>query len=122
MPAALNWGILSTGRIARVFATALAGSRTGKLVAVGSRTPESAAKFAADYGGITAHASYEALLADPAVQVVYIATPHDSHADLCIRAAQAGKHVLCEKPLALNHADAARAVAACRKHGVFLME
>ncbi len=122
MTTKLNWGILSTGRIARTFATALAASRTGRLVAVGSRTPEGAGKFAADFGGIKAHGSYEALLADPAVQVVYIGTPHDSHVDLCIRAAQAGKHILCEKPLALNRADAVRAVAAARKHGVFLME
>jgi len=122
MAAKLNWGILSTGHIARKFATALATARTGRLVAVGSRTAEAAQKFAADFGGLTAHGSYEALLADPAVQVVYIGTPHDSHAELCIRAAQAGKHILCEKPLALNHADAARAVAAARHHGVFLME
>lgn len=122
MAAKLNWGILSTGRIARTFATALATSRTGRLVAVGSRTAEAAGKFAADFGGITAHASYEALLADPAVSAVYIATPHDSHVELCILTAEAGKHILCEKPLALNHADAARAVAAARKHKVFLME
>lgn len=122
MAAKLHWGILSTGRIARLFATALAASRTGRLGAVGSRTREAAEKFAAEFGGITAHASYDALLADPAVQVVYIGTPHDSHADLCIRAARAGKHILCEKPLALNRVDAARAVAAAREHKVFLME
>jgi predicted dehydrogenase len=118
----LNWGILSTGRIAKMFATALAASRTGRLVAVGSRTREAAEKFAADHGGIRAHASYEALLADPQVQAVYIGTPHDSHADLCIRAARAGKHILCEKPLALSRAQAERAVAAAREHKVFLME
>ncbi len=118
----LNWGILSTGRIAQRFATALASARTGRLVAVGSRTAEAANKFAADFGGICAHGSYEALLADPAVDVVYIATPHDSHADLCVRAARAGKHILCEKPLALSRVQAERAVAAAREHGVFLME
>jgi predicted dehydrogenase len=118
----LNWGILSTGRIARVFAAALATSRTGRLVAVGSRSAEAAGKFAVDFGGIKAHASYEALLADPAVQAVYIATPHDSHADLCERAARAGKHILCEKPLALSRRQAERAIAAAKKHGVFLME
>lgn len=122
MDTRLNWGILSTGRIARMFATALATSRTGRLAAVGSRTRAAAEKFAAEFGGITAHASHAALLADPAVQVVYIGTPHDSHADLCVRAAQAGKHILCEKPLALNRAGAARAVAAAQTHGVFLME
>ncbi len=122
MAAKLNWGILSTGRIAGWFATALATSRTGRLVAVGSRSRAAAEKFAADHGGIRAHATYEALLADPEVSAVYISTPHDSHAALTIAAAAAGKHVLCEKPLALNHADAARAVAAARAHGVFLME
>jgi predicted dehydrogenase len=118
----LNWGILSTGRIARWFATALATSRTGRLVAVGSRTADAAAKFAADFGGVRAHATYEALLADPAVQVVYIGTPHDSHTDLCVQAARAGKHILCEKPLALSRKQAERAVQAAREHGVFLME
>jgi predicted dehydrogenase len=122
MTGKLNWGILGTGRIARTFAAALATSRTGRLVAVGSRTAAAAGQFAADFGGITAHASYEALFADPAVAVVYIGTPHDSHVELCLRAAQAGKHILCEKPLALSHADAARAVAAARQHQVFLME
>ena len=122
MSGKLNWGILGTGRIARMFATALAASRTGRLVAVGSRTPAAAEQFAANFGGITAHGSYKALLADPAVRVVYIGTPHDSHAELCVRAAQAGKHILCEKPLALNRADAARAVAAAQAHRVFLME
>jgi predicted dehydrogenase len=118
----LNWGIISTGRIAKVFAAALAASRTGRLVAVGSRSRAAADKFAAEWGGIRAHATYEALLADPEVAAVYIGTPHDSHVALIIAAAEAGKHVLCEKPLALNHADAARAVAAARRHRVFLME
>jgi len=118
----LRWGIISTGRIAKQFAGALATARTGRLVAVGSRTREAGENFAREFGGIRAHASYEALLADPEVQAVYIGTPHDTHAELTIRAARAGKHVLCEKPLALNRADAARAVAAARAAGVFLME
>jgi predicted dehydrogenase len=118
----LKWGILSTGRIAHWFATALPASRTGKLVAVGSRTVEAAQKFAAEFGGVRAHGTYEALLADPEVEVVYIGTPHDSHAELCVQAARAGKHILCEKPLALSRVQAERAVAAAREHGVFLME
>ena len=119
---ALNWGILATGGIARKFAAALPESRTGRLVAVGSRTAAAAEKFAADHGGIRAHGSYEALLADPEVQAVYIATPHPSHLEWTLRAAAAGKHILCEKPLALNHADAARMIGAARRHRVFLME
>lgn len=122
MAGKLNWGILATGGIARKFAEALPASRTGRLVAVGSRTPEAAGKFAADFPGIRAHGSYAALLADPGVTAVYIATPHPSHLEWTLRAAAAGKHILCEKPLALNRADAERMVAAARTHGVFLME
>lgn len=122
MTTKLNWGILATGSIAHKFATALPKSLTGRLVAVGSRTLASAQAFAAAHGGISAHGSYEALLADPAVQAVYIATPHPAHLGWALRAAAAGKHILCEKPLALNRADAARMIAAARQHRVFLME
>ncbi len=118
----LAWGILSTGRIAGVFAKGLKESRTGTLVAVGSRTQAAAEKFGKEFGAARCHGSYEALLADPAVQAVYIATPHPLHALWTIRAAEAGKHVLCEKPLALNEAEAVAAVEAARRHGVFLME
>ena len=122
MPAMLNWGILATGGIAQKFAAALPASRTGRLVAVGSRTQAAADAFAAAHGNIRAHGSYEALLADPAVQAVYIANPHPGHLEWTLRAAAAGKHILCEKPLALNHADSAKMVAAARQHRVFLME
>jgi predicted dehydrogenase len=122
MTARLNWGILATGGIARKFAAALPASRTGRLAAVGSRTAAAAEKFAADFPGTRAHGSYDALLADPDVTAVYIATPHPSHLEWTLRAAAAGKHILCEKPLALNRADAERMVAAARRHRVFLME
>lgn len=122
MSSLLSWGILGTGSIARKFASELPHSQTGALVAVGSRTPESAAKFAADHPGIRAHGSYEALLADPAVQAVYISTPHPQHAEWAIAAAEAGKHILCEKPLTLNYPEAMVVVEAARRHGVFLME
>ena len=118
----LRWGILGTGAIANTFATALPQSRTGRLVAAGSRSAESARKFAAKHEGIRAHASYEALLADPEVDAVYIATPHPQHAEWCIRAARAGKHILCEKPITLNHAEAMVVAEAAREAGVFLME
>jgi predicted dehydrogenase len=118
----LAWGILGTGAIARTFAQGLAKSRTGRLIAVGSRQPDTAGKFAQEFGGITAHGSYEELLADPAVQAVYISTPHPSHAEWCIKAARAKKHILCEKPLAMNHAEAMVAAETAREHGVFLME
>lgn len=118
----LRWGILATGGIARKFAEQLPTSRSGELVAVGSRTRESAEKFAADFGGVRAHASYDALLADPAVQAVYVSPPHPAHLEWILRAAAAGKHILCEKPLTLRLADTRRATEAARAGGVFLME
>jgi predicted dehydrogenase/aryl-alcohol dehydrogenase-like predicted oxidoreductase len=118
----LAWGILGTGNIAHTFAKGLAKSRTGKLVAIASRKQEPADKFAAEFGGITAHGTYEKLLADPAVQAVYISTPHPQHAEWCIKAARAKKHILCEKPITLNHAEAMVVAEAARENGVFLME
>jgi predicted dehydrogenase len=108
--------------MSHTFARHLAKSRTGKLVAVGSRQQASANAFAEKFGPIRAHGSYEALLADPAVQAVYISTPHPFHAEWCIKAARARKHILCEKPLTLNHAEALAVVQAARENGVFLME
>jgi predicted dehydrogenase/aryl-alcohol dehydrogenase-like predicted oxidoreductase len=118
----VSWGILGTGAIAHTFARGLAKSRTGKLRAVGSRAQGSADAFAKEFGSVRAHGSYEALLADPEVQAVYISTPHPSHAEWCIKAARAGKHILCEKPLTLNLAEATVVAEAAREHGVFLME
>ena len=120
----LRWGILGTGRIAGVFARGLADSCCGRLVAVGSRSAESSLRFAAEYrldsGG--AHGSYAALLADPQVEAIYLATPHPQHVEWAVKAAAAGKHVLCEKPLGVNHAEGLRMVAAARAHRVVLME
>lgn len=120
----LSWGLLATGGIAHTFARDLPKSRTGKLVAVGSRAEESARRFGREYGlaDDACHASYTALLADPRVEAVYISTPHPQHAEWAIRAAEAGKHVLCEKPLTLNHAEAVTVVAAARANDVLLME
>ena len=118
----LSWGILGTGRIAHTFAKGLARSRTGQLVAVGSRFQDTADAFAKNYGTIRAYGSYESLLADPTVQAVYISTPHPFHAEWCVKAARAGKHILCEKPLTMNHAEAMAVVEAVRENNVFLME
>jgi len=118
----VTWGILATGGIARAFAGGVAHSRTGRVVAVGSRTQASAERFAREFGIARAHGSYEALLADPQVEAVYIATPHPQHAEWIVKAARAGKHVLCEKPLTLTRAEAEGAVEACRAAGVLLME
>jgi predicted dehydrogenase/aryl-alcohol dehydrogenase-like predicted oxidoreductase len=118
----LAWGIIGTGNIAGAFARGLAHSKTGKLVAVGSRRRESAEAFADKFNVPRRHASYEDLLADPEVQAVYVAVPHPFHPEWAIKAAEAGKHVLCEKPLALNHPQAMAVVEAAAGHDVFLME
>ena len=118
----LRWGIIGTGGIARTFARGLARSTTGTLVAVGSREAETAERFGAEFGVDRRHASYTALLADSAVEAVYIAVPHPMHAEWAIQAADAGKHILCEKPLGLNHAEAMAIVEAARRNDVFLME
>jgi len=121
MSTKLQWGVIGTGNIARAFARGLAESQTGELVAVGSRSNASALAFVEDFPA-ACHGSYEALLADPRVQIVYISTPHPAHVQWAIRAAEAGKHILCEKPLAMNLAEARSIVDAARRHGVFLME
>jgi predicted dehydrogenase len=118
----LRWGILGTGRIAGIFSRGVRASETGRLAAVGSRAQATADRFAREFGVARAHGSYEALLADRDVQAVYVATPHPQHAEWTVRAAQAGKHVLCEKPLTLNHAQAVTVVGAARAAGVLLME
>ncbi|WP_121257841.1 Gfo/Idh/MocA family oxidoreductase [Nocardioides ferulae] len=120
--APVGWGILATGKIAHAFARDLAQVPGARLAAVGSRRQASADAFAAEYGAAAAHGSYEALVADPAVEVVYIATPHAMHHEDATMAIEAGKHVLCEKPLTLNVAEAERMVALARERGVFLME
>lgn len=118
----IRWGILGTGKIARSFARGLARSRTGVLHAVGSRSREAAERFAAEHGAERAYEGYAAVLDAAAVDAVYIALPHPLHAEWATRAAAAGKHILCEKPLAMNAAEAAAVVEAARRHDVFLME
>jgi predicted dehydrogenase/aryl-alcohol dehydrogenase-like predicted oxidoreductase len=119
MVAALNWGILGTGRIAQTFAAALEHAEGARLVAFASRGTEPVAKV---FAGARRHHGYAALLADPEVQAVYIATPHPSHAEWAIKAAEAGKHILCEKPLGMNAAEASAIIDAAKLHDVFLME
>lgn len=120
---ALRWGVLSPARIGttKVIPATQAADRC-ELVAIASRS-EARARQAAEALGIPrAHGSYEALLADPDVDAVYIPLPNHLHAEWTIAAARAGKHVLCEKPLALSVADAERMVAACDEAGVVLVE
>jgi predicted dehydrogenase len=102
MTRALNWGLLGTARINRAVIPALRASTRNRLAAVGSRTPERAATYAAEWDIPRHHGTYEGLLADPEVDVVYVSLPNALHAEWTIRAVQAGKHVLCEKPLAIS--------------------
>jgi len=118
----VRWGIMGTGRIAHTFARGIAGSQTGRLIAVASRRAESAQEFGEEFETPKRYVGYEALLADAEVEAVYISTPHPMHAEWAIRSAEAGKHVLCEKPLAVNHAEAMAVVEAARANDVFLME
>jgi predicted dehydrogenase len=116
------WGILGTGGIAHIFAAAVGASSSGRLAAVGSRDASTAAAFAGEFGIDRSHGSYQAVLDDPAVEFVYIATPHTLHVELAVAAARAGKHILCEKPIAPSAAGAAIVIEAARAAGVFLME
>lgn len=119
----VRWGILATGRIAGVFAKAVSDvPLQGSVVAVGSRSLESAGRFAADHLIAKAHGSYEALLADPQVEAVYIGTPHTEHREWSLKAIAAGKHVLCEKPAAMSASDAEEMVKAAKSRGLLWME
>lgn len=117
----IRWGILGTGKIARILAGAVRASADGELVAVGSRDLGRAAEFAADLD-VPLHGSYEEVLGDPDVDVAYVAMHHPSHREWAVLAAGAGKHILCEKPLAVTAADAHAIVDAAERNGVFLLE
>ncbi|GAA1917780.1 Gfo/Idh/MocA family oxidoreductase [Microbacterium aoyamense] len=118
----LRWGILAPGGIAAAFATALRAHTTQSISAVASRSAERAEKFAARFEVPRFFASYNALVEDPSIDVVYVAAPASEHRALGLLAMAAGKHVVIEKPLAISVADAVELVAASREHGVFLME
>ena len=118
----LRWGIIGTGKIAAAFAQALEHTDSGDLVAVASRTEANAERFGETYGVERRHGSYEALVDDAGVDAVYVSTPHPMHAEWAIRCAEAGKHILCEKPMTLNEADTMAVVEAARRSDVFLME
>jgi 1,5-anhydro-D-fructose reductase (1,5-anhydro-D-mannitol-forming) len=117
----IGWGIVGLGRVAgNQIAPAVGAAPNSTLAAVSSRDAARAKEFAERHGAAAAYDSYRALLEDPAVDAVYVATPNALHADQVVQAAEAGKHVLCDKPLATTVADAERAVAACREAGVRL--
>ncbi len=118
----LRWGLLGTARINRRVIPALRASSGNRLVAVASRDAARAAEYATEWGIARAHGSYEALLADPEVDVVYVPLPNHLHAEWTVRAARAGKHVLCEKPLGLTVGEVEAMAAAARESGVVLTE
>ena len=113
----LRWGIIGPGRIAPRLVRALSKSRRGELVAVASRNAERAAAFASEHGIGRSFGSYEALLLDPDVDVVYVALPNHLHTQWTVRALEAGKHVLCEKPLALSVHEVDQIIAASQRTG-----
>jgi predicted dehydrogenase len=121
MTHSLRWGILGTGGIAKKFAGQIQHVSHADLVAVASRTQASADAFTAEYGG-KAYAGYENLLADDQVEAVYVSLPNALHCEWTVRALEAGKHVLCEKPLASNTTEAEQMFAAAEKHDRTLVE
>ena len=119
----VTWGVLGVAdiAIAKVI-PAMAGCVNGRVDAIASRSGERAAAAAAQLGIERSYGSYEQLLADPGIEAVYIPLPNHLHLEWTVAAAAAGKHVLCEKPLALTAAEAGRMVTACERAGVLLME
>ena len=122
--APLRWGIMGTGNIARKFAQGLGqGNARLELVAVGSRHADSAAAFAREFGPhVRAHASYQALLEDDQVEVVYVSLLNHLHAELSVKALARGKHVLCEKPATMTARELEGVLATARANRVFFME
>jgi D-xylose 1-dehydrogenase (NADP+, D-xylono-1,5-lactone-forming) len=120
--APVRWGILSTADINRKLLAGAALSAEVDVVAVGSRDPGRARAFAERHGIPTAYGSYEELLADPAVEAIYNPLPNTMHCDWSIRALEAGKHVLCEKPMSSSPAEVESAFAAAERTGFLLTE
>lgn len=118
----IRWGILGTGYIAEKFAEALSFLPDAQLVGVGSRKIETAKKFAEKYKIPNPHGSYQSLIEDPEVDVVYIGTLNNVHRENCIASINAGKPILCEKPFMINSKEAIEVIALAREKKVFLME
>ena len=119
----VRWGVISTANIGRAAVNpAIQASSNGDLVAIASRSDDAAKAFAEECGIPGHYGSYEALLEDDGIDAVYIPLPNHMHKEWTVRAAEAGKHVLCEKPLALNAAECEEMEAAAVEHGVKLME
>lgn len=121
MSAARKWGILGTGKIARLMARAVRAQGL-EVVSVGSRSEKRGASFAMEFEVPRAYCRYEGVLADPEVELVYVATNHPSHVELSVAALEAGKHVLCEKPMGMSAAQVGRVREVARRSGRFCME
>ena len=122
MPQKIQWGILSTGAIAHKFATGLSFLSDAELVAVGSRDAKRANQFADSFDIPKRHASYESLVADPSVDIIYVATPHNFHHENTQLCLQSRKAVICEKPFAINANQATRMIEFAQAENLFLME
>src|SRR5690242_482336 len=118
----LRWGILGVAKINDRLLPAFARAANADLRAIASRSLDRARSAARSAGIPAAHGTYEALLDDPAIDAVYIPLPNTLHAEWALKAAERGKHVLCEKPLAPTAAEAQRVVEGCRARGVTLMD
>ncbi len=118
----LRWGVLGPGRIAHRFVREALAYTAQLVTAVGSRSGARAGAFAHEFGIENVHDDYESLVADPDVDVVYVATPHSHHLENALLAIAAGKHVLVEKPVTRNASEARRMFGAAREAGVFVME
>src|ERR1051325_7962281 len=117
MADAVTWGIVSTAHINRLLIPGAQASPKVNLAAVASRNPARAEEYARTWKIPRAHGSYEALLDDPEIEAVYISLPNHLHVEWSIRAPEAGKHVLCEKPLSRRAADVERAFDVARRTG-----
>ncbi len=122
MDTKIKWGIVGPGKIATSFAEDLELVQDAEIAAVASRSFERAQQFADKFNIPNAFGSYEELFNSEAVDIVYVATPHNFHKDLAIQAIKSGKHVLCEKPLGVNRAEVEEIVAASKANQVFMME
>lgn len=118
----IKWGILSTGRIAKIFIDGLKHVPNCEAFAVGSRNIEKAKKFAEENGVVKFYGSYEELVKDPDVDVVYIGAPHTYHFEYTMLTLKNGKHVLCEKPLAMNKKEVELMIKKAEEKNLFLME
>ena len=122
MQTPIRWGILATGKIAHKFAHGLAELPEARLQAVASRDLPRAKAFAQTFGATTAYGSYEALAADPEVDIIYVASPHPFHREHTLLCLRNGKHVLCEKPMGINAQEAQEMFAEAKAQNRLLME